>query len=59
VLMRQGFTTKKRKSEKCSRRGVDMDDNGGTLRASRDKKPPDDNSRNLPIRLLTSDVCGL
>jgi hypothetical protein len=36
-----------------------MDDNGGTLRASRDKKPPDDNSRNLPIRLLTSDVCGL
>jgi len=36
-----------------------MDDNGSILRTSRDKKPTDDNNRNLPIRLLTSDVCGL
>lgn len=54
--MAQRFREKEIKMENRSRNTLDSADNDGILRVSHDKMITDANSRNLPIRLLTSDT---
>ena len=54
--MLQQLREKPNKMENRSRNTLDSADNDGILGASHDKMTTDANSRNLPIRLLTSDT---